>query len=187
VEPLGSKDLDASGLVAGGFLGYNYQWNHWVFGVEATFDYVGLRDSFNSGIQFVDPGSGDPINVRQSVKTHFRGTVGPRIGYAWDRVLLYATGGLAFGDVDFKQSVKLPEFGFHEEGSTDDVEIGWTVGGGAEYCISDHWRARLEYRYTDLADAEFSSEGNSGFEDFTGHHEASLGYHAVTAGLVYQF
>jgi outer membrane immunogenic protein len=187
IEPFGSRDLDASGLVAGGFLGYNYQWHHWVFGVEASFDYVGLRDSFDSGKQFVNPGSGRPINVRQSLETNYLGTGGPRIGYAWDRLLLYATGGVAFGNVGFKQSIKEPEFNFLEAGSTDDTEVGWTVGGGAEYCLSDHWRARLEYRYVDLDCTSFSTEGSAPFEAFTGHHEACLSYHAVTAGIAYKF
>src|SRR5262249_18359203 len=75
-----SRDLDANGLVAGGFLGYNFQWNNWVIGGEANIDYVGLRDSSNSGLQFVNPGSGDPISVRESFQSHYRVTIGPRIG-----------------------------------------------------------------------------------------------------------
>ena len=188
-QNLGSKNLDnASALVAGGFFGYNYQLNnHWVIGGEAGVDFVGMRDSFDSGLQFVDPGSGDAMVVRQSFKTHYRVTIGPRIGYAWDKFLFYATGGLAIGDLDFRQEIKEPEFGFKEEGSTDNARAGWTVGGGAEYCLGEHWRARVEYRYTDLECGDFSSEGNDQNFTFTGHHEACLSYHSVTAGLAYKF
>jgi outer membrane immunogenic protein len=184
-EPLGSKDLDASALVAGGFLGYNYQWNHFVVGGEADFDFVGLRNSFDSGLQFVNPGTGDAIVVRQSFKSHYLITVGPRFGYSWDKFLFYATGGLAIGDLDFRQIIKEPEEGFRQEGSTDDTQVGWTAGGGVEFCLTEHWRARLEYRYTDLGCVDFSSVGSDSV--FTGRHEACLTYHAATAGLAYKF
>ncbi len=184
-ERLGSRDLDANGLVAGAFLGYNFQWNNWVIGVEAGCDFVGLRDSFNSGLEFVSPGTGDAFVVRQSFKTHYRATVGPRIGYAFNRVLLYATGGLALGDMEVAQEIREPFFGFREEGSTDDSEIGWMVGGGLEYCLARHWSIRAEYRYTDFESFDFSSRGND--PTFTGHHDVDLRYHSVTAGLAFRF
>src|SRR4051812_15921837 len=43
-EHFGSRNLDASGLLAGGFVGYNFQCNHWVLGLEGTIDYLGLRN-----------------------------------------------------------------------------------------------------------------------------------------------
>lgn len=184
-EPLGSRNLDANGLVAGGFVGYNYQWNHWVFGAEANFDYVGLRNSFHSGTQFVNPGSGNEITVRHSFETNYRFMVGPRIGYAWDKLLFYATGGLAIADVDFFQRITEPEFSFRQDGSTDEMKVGWMVGGGLQYCLSEHWSIRADYRYTDLDCADFSSEGSD--PAFTGHHEACLSFHSVTAGLAFKF
>ncbi|MEP7014155.1 MAG: outer membrane beta-barrel protein [Verrucomicrobiota bacterium] len=184
-QHLGSRNLNANGLVAGGFVGYNYQWNHWLLGGEANVDYVGLRDSFNSGVQFVNPGSGDEIIVRQSFKTHYRATLGPRFGYAWNRLLFYITGGLAIGDIDFSQRVSEPEEAFREEGSTNDTQIGWMVGGGLQYCITDHWSVRADYRYTDLECADFSSVATDPI--FTGHHEACVTFHSVTAGISYKF
>jgi len=184
-ERLGSRDLDAAGLLAGGFLGYNFQWNNWVVGGEANIDFVGLRDSSNSGLQFVNPGTGDPITVRESFKSHYRITLGPRIGYAWNRMLLFATGGLAIGDLDASQEIREPEFGFIQRGSKDDTEVGWMVGGGLQYCLTQHWSARIDYRYTDLDCLDFSSVGND--PAFTGRHEVCLSYHSVTAGLSYKF
>ena len=183
--PLGSRDLDANGVVAGGFLGYNYQWNSFVAGLEANIDYVGLRDSFESGLLFVNPGSGNTITVRQSFKTHYLITIGPRFGFAWNKFLFYATGGVAIGDLDFSQEIHEPNEPFREAGSTDDTQVGWTVGGGLDYCITQHWSARVEYRYTDLGCADFSSTGSDPI--FTGHHEACLTFHSATFGLAYKF
>ena len=184
ITPFGSHDLKMDGVVAGGFFGYNYQWNNFVLGVEAGANYVDLSDSFNSGLIFV-PASGDSVGVRHSVETNFVGTFGPRIGYAFNRLLLYVTGGVAFGDVKFSQEVVEPEFLFVERGSTDDIEVGWMAGGGLQYCLTEHWSVRAEYRYTDLGCADFSSVGNQ--TQFTGHHEACLTFHSVTAGLAYKF
>src|ERR1700730_5379862 len=47
IAPFASRDLNASGVVAGLFLGYNYQWHSFVFGAEANVDYVGVQDSLN--------------------------------------------------------------------------------------------------------------------------------------------
>jgi outer membrane immunogenic protein len=193
VGPLGSRDLNASGVVAGGFLGYNYQWHRFVFGAEADVDYVGLRDSFNSGIVTVNPRPLFPSlgGVRHSYETNYLATVGPRVGYAVDRFLLYATGGLAIGDLKFSQRIVEPQSVFSEEGSSDGTQVGWTVGGGVQYCIAEHWSARVEYRYTDLGCTDFNTAATEGgtpsTEIFTGHHEACLTYHSVTAGLAYKF
>jgi outer membrane immunogenic protein len=189
ITPFGSRDLSASGVVAGGFLGYNYQWHSFVLGAEADVDYVGLSDSFNSGILFVNPGSGDAIGVRQSYETNYRATVGPRVGYAWDKFLIYATGGLAIGDLKFSQKVVEPVETFRQGGSVDDTQVGWTAGGGVAYCITEHWSARVEYRYTDLGCVDFASVGNqgSGAFAFTGNHQACLTFHSATFGLAYKF
>ena len=191
ITPFANRDLNASGVVAGGFAGYNYQWHSFVFGAEANVDYVGLRDSFNSGLLTVSPGSGNPITDRHSYETNYLVTVGPRLGYAVDRFLLYATGGLAIGDLKYSQTIVEPDSGFTEKGSSDDIQVGWTAGGGVQYCITEHWSARVEYRYTDLGCTDFSTAatefGTPSTEIFTAHHEACLTFHSVTAGLAYKF
>jgi outer membrane immunogenic protein len=192
-QDLGSKDFDASGLMAGGFIGYNHQWNNWVLGLEAAFDYLDLSDSFHSGLQFVGGDGGNVVGLRQSYETHYLATLAPRIGYAWNRLLFYGTGGVAFADIRFSQKLVELDNGMKQEGSSDDMEVGWTVGTGAEYCLTEHWRLRVEYRYTDLECADFSTSAtpkpvrSADFSGFTGHHEACLSFHSVTAGLAFKF
>lgn len=192
-EQLGSRNLEATGLLAGGFAGYNYQWNRWVVGLEGTFDYLGLRDSSDHDFQFVPGDGGNVITTRQSYGTDYVATVAPRIGYAWNRLLFFATGGVAFGNVDFFQKVVELDNGMKQENSTDDTEVGWMVGGGLQYCLTKHWSARVDYRYTDLSCADFSTSGEprparpADFSGFTGHHEAFLSFHSVAFGLAYKF
>jgi outer membrane immunogenic protein len=80
-------------------------------------------------------------------KIDWFGTVRARAGIlASPRVLLYATGGLAYGDVRTSETIGLAGFGF----SNTETRVGWTVGAGIEGAIGGNWTAKLEYLYLDL-------------------------------------
>src|SRR6266404_3988497 len=190
-------DLDASGAEAGGLIGYNYQWHNWVFGLEASGAYLWLRNSDNTGT-FTVPATGDLYNVSTSFKTHYLVTIGPRIGYAFCHWLPYVTGGLALGDIDFDQNItQFNQFNqgrpfFQEGGSTSDTRVGWTVGGGLEYAVNDHWKLRGQYQFVDLGDIGFnhSTPGFSfgGFPvNFTGRSEVSLREHNASVAIIFEF
>ena len=133
-------DLDASGAELGGMIGYNYQMNRWVFGLEASGGYLWLRDSDNTGT-FATPTTNE-YNVATSLKTHYLATIGPRIGYTFCRWMPYITGGLALGDIDYDQDItqfdqRLGGVFFREGGHASDNQVGWMVGGGLEYALTD--------------------------------------------------
>ncbi len=121
-----------SGFLGGGHVGYNYQISEFVFGVEA--DVNGSTSHGNeTNLGFVGNGSEE-----------FDASLRARAGVAFDRILIYATAGAAFGD--FHTSLTDP-FGVVE--SHNPSTVGWTVGGGLEYAIDNNWSVRAEYRYTD--------------------------------------
>jgi outer membrane immunogenic protein len=190
IEPRAPHDLDASGAEAGGLIGYNYQWNKWVFGLEASGGYLWLRNSDNTGT-FTVPATGDIYNVSTSFKTHYLVTVGPRIGYAFCRWLPYVTGGLAIGDIDFDQEITQFFRGrvfFDEGGSTSETKVGWMVGGGLEYALTDHWHLRGQYQYIDLGCTDFHSIGSASFNiGYFGHHEACLREHNASVAIIFEF
>jgi outer membrane immunogenic protein len=95
------------------------------------------------------------------------GTARGRIGYAFDRFLPYITGGAAFGNV--KNTVA-------GIGSTDQSNIGWTIGGGLEASIAGPWSAKLEYLYVDLGDSGSVLGSTADFRS-----------NVVRAGLNYRF
>ena len=74
-------------------------------------------------------------------KNNWLGTVRGRVGYAWDRVMPYVTGGLAVGDIEANQA------GF---AGVHDTNVGWTAGGGVEAALAGNWTAKLEYLHVDL-------------------------------------
>ena len=118
--------LDPTGVFGGGQIGYNFQRGNIVFGLETDFQGSGISDS----------GWGDKSSL------DWFGSVRGRAGYAFDRALVYATGGFGYGQVTNN--------GFSE------TQTGWVVGAGVEYKITPVWSAKAEYQYFDL-DAPYNS------------------------------
>ena len=162
----------ANGFIGGGQIGYNYQLDpHWVVGAEADLQYAGL-DSKKTFI-------GDR-NIPVTVKTELDwfGTARVRAGYAFDNVLVYGTGGLAYGKVKSKVSTA----GTNLSGS--DTKFGWALGAGAEYALTQNWTIRAEYLYVDLGKAE-TIKANSDIAQVTAKADVSV--HTVRAGVNYKF
>src|ERR1700738_434211 len=74
LEGLGSEDLDPSGAEAGGFMGYNMQFNKWVVGLEAAGAYLWADDSRN-----FDPALNSNVSIHTSLESHYLFTAGPRL------------------------------------------------------------------------------------------------------------
>jgi outer membrane immunogenic protein len=142
-----------NGVVGGGQIGYNWQMQNWLWGLEADFQGTGQRGSHSYtcptgvctapfGVVAPFPGPAVPATLSQQIDWFgtFRGRAGVLVS---PKVLLYATGGLAYGQVDSRLTLA---------GATtaNDINAGWTVGGGVEGVIDGNWTARLEYLYVDL-------------------------------------
>ncbi|WP_395664412.1 outer membrane protein [Methylocella sp.] len=121
-----------SGVVGGAHVGYNYQINRFVLGLEGDVEGSGLSKNYAFG--GVIYGTSIPV----------QGGVRGRLGVSFDKALLYVTGGAAFAGVD---TTYQSWSGYTSQTST---RAGWTVGGGLEYAITPNWSARAEYRYADL-------------------------------------
>jgi len=124
---------EPSGIAGGGQLGYNWQLGQFVFGLETDIQASAADDTF-APYKFSNP---------------WFGTLRARIGYAINNVMLYGTGGLAYGEL------KGEFFGIEE----DKTLVGWTAGAGIEYGFTQNWSAKLEYLYMDLASRTYSITG----------------------------
>jgi outer membrane immunogenic protein len=120
-----------NGGQAGGTFGYNRQFGNFVFGVEGDIDWSGLNGTGSS--------AGCPGGC--STSETWLSTVRGRIGYSFDRVMPYATGGLAVGDI----RASMPGFA----GGTS-TNAGWALGGGVEFALPGNWSAKAEYLRVDL-------------------------------------
>src|SRR5438067_4038257 len=144
-----------SGFVGGVQAGYNWQpWNwqggSWVFGLEGDLQATGADDTF-APWKFSNP---------------WFGTVRGRAGYAFNNILLFGTGGLAFGEL------RGETFGLSESHTS----AGWTAGVGAEFGFAPNWSAKVEYLYVDLANSNFTITGVSNGYRF-GLVRAGVNYH----------
>jgi outer membrane immunogenic protein len=195
IEAHAPNDLNNSGAELGGIIGYNYQRRNWVFGAEFDGGYLWARDLKFAGVFGVPGDSVDTYYLSSSFKTHYLLTFGPRIGYAFCRWLPYITGGLAVGDLDYSQrlvnvGIRTQGDSFSDNSSNSQTNVGWMVGGGLEYALTEHWRLRGQYQFIDLGDIDYDSAGTGvggPAADFTAHHSASLREHNASFAVMYRF
>ena len=184
-------DGDQTAFTAGGLLGYNYQIDQIVLGVEADINYLGFSDSNKRtflGSGTIDGNPVDTITGKSNFEADWFGTIRGRLGYAFDNVLIYGTGGLAYGHMSADGKVTASNLGTTVgtfKGSTDSTNWGWTVGGGAEYGI-DQWSLGVEYLYVDLGDAQWNGN-NALFDASTLKGSADYAFSTVRATVKYRF
>jgi outer membrane immunogenic protein len=142
----GTGNFDVNDGLVGGTLGVNFQTGQFVFGVEADGDWTDISGSTSSSTL-----GGCVANCTYQTSNDWLGTIRGRIGYAFDRVLLYGTAGGAGGNV---KSSFTDSAGFSASGSS--TEFGWTAGAGIEYAITDNITAKAEYLFVDLSNGTFS-------------------------------
>jgi len=129
---------EPNGVMGGGQIGYNWQFNQVVLGLEADLQGSSANDTF-AAFKFSNP---------------WFGTVRGRAGYAMNNVLIYLTGGLAYG------GGRIELAGISET----QTHIGWTLGGGVEVGLTPNWTAKAEYLYVRLDDRSYVVTGvNNGF------------------------
>jgi opacity protein-like surface antigen len=139
--PVGDGSFSLNGGLIGGGGGYDLQYAQWVFGLEADYSWADINGSSGGcGAAFISHTCSTGVD---SLGT-FRGRIGYPLGAdgSW---LLYATGGLAYGELKGSDSL------FNASGS--EFRAGYTVGGGVEKALAQHWTVKGEYLYVDLGHA----------------------------------
>lgn len=153
---------DGRGFIGGVQGGYNWQSGSFVGGFEASLAFSSVNGTEivtpivqNNGTNF--PGAGF---LRAHEDTDYIGTFRARAGGAWGRTLLYGTGGLAYGKVNYAGETDFRPVGtVHYPVAFSRLKVGWTLGGGGEYAINDHWSWKGEYLYIDLGSQTTTAGG----------------------------
>jgi outer membrane immunogenic protein len=141
-----SHDIDG-GLV-GGTIGFNWQGGPWVWGVEADYAWADIGRTVDC-FAAIAPG------LRCGSTLDSFGTVRGRLGGAWDRMMIYGTGGVAFGDQDiFINNTITGAFA-----RRDRFAVGWTLGGGIEWAFAPAWSLKAEALYFDVSPDRLSTAG----------------------------
>jgi outer membrane immunogenic protein len=158
-----SDSFNVSGGLIGGTIGYNWQAGSMVLGLEGDAAWTNISGDTNSCIA---------TNCETSV--NWLGTVRGRLGFAFDRIMPFIAGGLAFGNVEAN-----PAGG---AGRTE-TQFGWTIGAGLEVALAGNWTAKAEYLYVDLGDFNCGLACNGNL----GNDNVSFTTHIVRGGLNYRF
>ncbi len=173
---LAANGSSPKGFIGGAHVGYNYQFPggalmhgvSFVAGVEGDVDGSTYKTSYLLG------------GIQNYANQPIQGSVRGRLGVAVDRALFYATGGVALGDI---HNSYVNTF----NGAVDSLsktKVGYTVGGGVEYSITNNISLRAEYRFTDFGTTNnvLANSTNGGVN--VRHRETD---NRVQAGLSYRF
>jgi outer membrane immunogenic protein len=169
----GSNSL--SGFLVGGYTGLNYQINYVVLGVEGDF-----TGSWAHGT------TADTAGDAFKTEVLWTASVTGRFGVAFDRVLLFGKGGAAF--TYHRDTVTLATTtGQSPIGSA--YPVGWTVGGGLDWAVTDHWIARLEYDYLHFPTRAvfLSAPALAGAGVAAGSAQVGVNLNEVKGGIAYKF
>jgi outer membrane immunogenic protein len=155
------------GFIGGGQIGYNYQVNRVVLGAETDLSWANIKgSSTQAGGPIPIPGFANSVSASGAAdqKLDLFGTVRARVGYTpVDPLLVFATGGLAYGRATSDTTVSESVGGAcpacvptAATGSTSSTLLGWTVGGGLEWAFAPHWSLKGEYLYYDLGSVSYA-------------------------------
>ncbi len=137
-----------------------------VFGIEGDVDGSNYKSSYTLGA------------LTNSSRQDIQGSVRGRLGIAVDRVLFYATGGAAFGGLQNNYFSALGTDSFSH------TRVGYTVGGGVEYAVTNNVSVRAEYRYTDFGTVNDTLVNSTAIATSVRHRETD---NRVQAGISYKF
>ena len=188
VPPSTFSTSSATSFVGGGQVGANYEfWGGVVIGAEAMFDW--LPNTKNT-VTATNALAGTPVTGSATINNRWLTTATGKLGYAWDRVLLYGKGGGAW--VGASNSGVATTFGGAAGPalalSGPSNIFGWTAGVGVEWAFWGNWSARAEYDYIGLNNQTYTVAALAG-NRFSGDTvtSTSRNIQLVTAGVNYKF
>lgn len=149
----------------GGLVGYNYQVNHFVIGLEGNGG--GVLGGYRSGAVNA------PFSYTANELSYYADIRG-RVGYAVNNALFYVAGGVAFQDDRTKYSAGASSYSFGPSAT------GWTLAAGVDYAFNPNWIGRIEYRHSDPSFVKDSFPGGYALN-------TSMDSDAVLVALIYKF
>lgn len=177
VTPWSSGTFHPSGALVGGTIGYNWQFDNVVFGLEGDGAFTWIK-----GSTFGDYPANAPCYLPNcSANLQALGTGRGRLGIAFNQFLPYITGGVAAGSLKGQEGF----LGGIQGGGGTATVVGWTVGGGVEGQITPNWSAKVEYLHVDLGDHGIFDAAIPSVGVFSQHVRFTS--EIVRAGINYKF
>lgn len=177
-------NIQDAGFLGGGQIGYNWQMNSIILGVDADLDYANIS-SANAAT------SSDTITTTINKNIQWLATIRGRLGkLASDSMLVYLTTGPAFGSaiINFDQRVAgspCPTSWCVVANKTQ-TKVGWTGGAGLEYAVSKGISFKAEYLYVYLGNIATNAAGNSILGAVNYNIKSSFNNNVVRLGVNYK-
>ncbi|MGE5510271.1 MAG: outer membrane protein [Bacteroidota bacterium] len=195
-DPFGSGDhkIDAQAAFGGIAAGLNKQYGSIVVGLEVDGSFTDLSSS--ERFQTLPGHACGPVSCTAwdvSAKLDAFGTARGRLGYVAGPFLFYATGGVAFAQVETTYGAEDISTGkdIHMMRVSDKSNhIGWAAGGGIEWAMTEQLSIKADYIYVDLGSVDYDPTGTTSPTSTTPWHEkvsADLQFHTVRIGVNYKF
>jgi outer membrane immunogenic protein len=182
VEAVSAIDFEEQGFVGGFQIGYNHMWDWVLIGAEADLSY----NSIDVSSAQIVPYASDPTIGFQTVTQvdqDWLGTLRLRLGFDLQGALLYATGGLAIGSVEFTQGFSDTNFVAFSALTEDEIRTGWTAGGGVEIGAFAGTTFRVEYLHTDLGTAKLTGQPLTGIPGTFQTGKADITHDTIRMGM----
>jgi outer membrane immunogenic protein len=177
---------DPSGWLGGLQIGYNYQIDQYLLGLEADWQWANVDSSKTKSTNLTPTYYAFTTYAQQ--KLDWLATFRARLGWlASEQLLLYVTGGLGYGDAKVSASITNPGcVGFCANNSSSSNNSGWVAGLGAEYAFLNNWSVKGEYLYYDLG-SQSNNLNDAAFPTTPVRSKADFKGNIVRAGINYKF
>jgi outer membrane immunogenic protein len=176
---------DDAQFTGGAQIGYNWQFApNWIVGLEGDFNWLGHDSTLvQSGLSTLGA-----LTITSTLSADWLATIRGRLGFTFDRAMIYATGGVAFSDLGLSQTFALPASAAFGTGSSNDIQTGFALGAGAEWAFAPSWSAKAEYLYTRFEGVTSNLIVNPGAQNqpYTGS-TSDVEFHQVRLGVNYRF
>ncbi len=181
-------DSNPHGAFLGEQVGFNWELlSRWVVGAETDISWSSV-----TGAGRLAPAPGNvpagtiaTSSLTTSTDINWFGTARGRVGFlAMPTLLLYGTGGLAFGDVDYTANTV---FGNPYPAAFSKIKTGWTAGGGAEWAFDNLWSMKVEYLHINLGDESIIANATRPIPPFQVGYNWETKFNIVRLGINYKF
>jgi outer membrane immunogenic protein len=183
----GSNSANASAWMGGAHGGYTWQQGPAVFGFETDLQATGLKSSMNGGLTYAFP---FPLpsptdTARTSSQIDWYGTARGILGVTNGPFMVYATGGLAYGQVGINSYFQTLATSVSTQAS--EHKVGWVGGVGAKYLLQPNLILSLQYQYVDLGSLNIAGSSPPGFFTVSQRVNQNVQFQAVMAGISWKF
>lgn len=185
---LGSGGINGSSFAGGAQIGFNWQIQNLVVGVEGDWSWLDVSGSRTADLATTLGPPSAPI--RSTFAVDWVASVRARLGLAFDNWLVYATGGVAWADMSVSDRVTFNASNTFNAAAGSDTVTGYVIGAGVEWAFQRNWTLRGEFLHYGFDDLNVSSR-NSDIVTFPNaniaHSHRNTDINVIRAGINYKF